>query len=115
MAQQLGNAIRMARENGGLTQTQLAKAVGITQPRISSMERGDSVPTLTQIASIEKALKLERGFILRAAGRVALPAGSEVDPAELTVRLQRAVNELGAIAQALGYKLVPKDPDEDQA
>ena len=50
---ELGRVIREARESAGLTQEQLAKAIGKSQPTISALERGEisrlSVETLTAI------------------------------------------------------------------
>lgn len=111
-ANRVGNAVRSAREVAGVTQTELASKVGISQPRISALERGESAPSLVTLKAIEKALGLERGFLLRAAGEVKLPGGTQVDAAEITNRLQSAMNELSAVALALGYRMVPLDEDE---
>lgn len=108
-AARVGQAIRTAREAAEVTQTELGKRMGLTQPRISAIERGDTQPSLAHVAAAEKALGLERGYLLRAAGQVALPKGSGPDPAELSARLQRAVNELASVAAALGYRLVPQN------
>ena len=50
-----GNIIRMAREAEGLTQAQLAKRLGITQPSIARLEAaGDNVT----LATLQRALNV---------------------------------------------------------
>lgn len=66
----IGDAIREAREDAGLTQTQLAKSTGLSQARVSALERSerDATPSLQQIEVIEDALRLRRGALLQKAG-----------------------------------------------
>jgi transcriptional regulator with XRE-family HTH domain len=45
-----------ARNQLGLTQAQLAEAVGVAQPRIAEVERGDANPRLITLAKIAHAL-----------------------------------------------------------
>jgi len=47
-----GDRIRQAREFAGLTQTQLANAIGVKQAAISQMEYGDFVPTQNLLEGI---------------------------------------------------------------
>lgn len=49
-------AIRGAREETGISQTQLAAAVGTTPPNINAYERGHRVPALPMLLRIAKAL-----------------------------------------------------------
>lgn len=50
-------ALREARNEGGLTQSQLAHAMGVSQNRVSRMERGDlSVMSLDTIRRYVEAL-----------------------------------------------------------
>jgi transcriptional regulator with XRE-family HTH domain len=53
-----------AREERGLTQKQLAAAAGLSQPRITEIERSDANPTLLTITRIANALgvRVERLF-----------------------------------------------------
>lgn len=46
-----------------LTQTQLAKRTGISQGKISKIERGEANPTLKVMAKIASALDMTIGFI----------------------------------------------------
>lgn len=50
-------ALRQARSEGGMTQVELAKAMGVSQNRVSRMERGDlSVMSLDTIRRYVEAL-----------------------------------------------------------
>jgi transcriptional regulator with XRE-family HTH domain len=53
-----------ARQERGLTQKQLAVAAGLSQPRITEVERSDANPTLLTITRIANALgvRVERLF-----------------------------------------------------
>lgn len=65
----LGSAIRTA-YRGRLTQVELADYLGVAQNTVSRWSTGEVEPTLEQIAAIEDACGVDRGFILRAAGYV---------------------------------------------
>lgn len=72
----LAEAVAAAME--GWTQTELAKATGIPQPRLSSIKnnyRGEQV-TLSEAMRIEDAVGLPRGYILGFAG-LATPEGAK--------------------------------------
>jgi len=49
-------ALRMAREDAGLTQAQLAKRVGVSQPVIAALEHSDSNPTIQTLEKVARAL-----------------------------------------------------------
>lgn len=52
----LGQAVYDRRTALGLSQTELARRAGMTQPQISTIEGGDSVPTLPLLTRLAKAL-----------------------------------------------------------
>jgi ribosome-binding protein aMBF1 (putative translation factor) len=52
----LGQAVHDRRTELGLSQTELARGAGMTQPQISNIEGGDSVPTLALLTRLAKAL-----------------------------------------------------------
>ncbi|MCX4787399.1 MULTISPECIES: helix-turn-helix domain-containing protein [unclassified Streptomyces] len=52
----LGQAVYDRRTELGLSQTELARRAGMTQPQISHIEGGDSVPTLALLTRLAKAL-----------------------------------------------------------
>lgn len=47
------------RTEHGLTQTQLARKVGMTQPQIARLEGGDRTPSLATLARLSQALGIE--------------------------------------------------------
>ena len=50
----LGDQIRRARVAAGLTQVQLAERLGVAQPNVSAIERGDrpTIQTLIRLADV---------------------------------------------------------------
>lgn len=50
--------LRDKREEKGLTQGELAKAVGIAQPQIAKYESGIQVPNAITVVEIAKVLKI---------------------------------------------------------
>lgn len=52
----LGQAVYNRRIELQLSQTELARRAGMTQPQISTIEGGDSVPTLPLLTRLAKAL-----------------------------------------------------------
>lgn len=52
----LASNVYRLRKHRGLTQEQLAKAVGVRQPRIAEVERGDANPRLDTLAKLARAL-----------------------------------------------------------
>ncbi|MFD5747847.1 helix-turn-helix domain-containing protein [Streptomyces sp. NPDC127033] len=53
---ELGQAVYDRRTALGLSQAELARRAEMTQPQISNIEGGDSVPTLTLLTRLAKAL-----------------------------------------------------------
>jgi DNA-binding XRE family transcriptional regulator len=54
---ELGAVIRQLRLDAGLSQQELAQRAGMTQPALSRLERGGTVPTLTVLDRIANALQ----------------------------------------------------------
>lgn len=65
-AMRIAQAIDQAR--GPRTQTELANAIGVSQPIVSDLIRGERLPTLEQMEAIERACERPPGFILTIAG-----------------------------------------------
>lgn len=79
--------LRMER---GLSQKQLAEAAGLSQPRITDIERSDANPTLLTITRIANALgvRVEHLFadkVVNDAESAALPAAVAVEKEQTTV------------------------------
>ncbi|QNP72620.1 helix-turn-helix domain-containing protein [Streptomyces roseirectus] len=53
----LGQAVYDRRTELGLPQSELARRAGMSQPQISNIEGGDSVPTLPLLTRLAKALE----------------------------------------------------------
>ena len=49
-------SLRMAREDAGLSQAQLAKRAGVSQPAIAQLEHPDSNPTIQTLQKVARAL-----------------------------------------------------------
>jgi putative transcriptional regulator len=57
-AQLVGQRIRAAREQVGLTQLQLAERMEVSQPVIAALETGRGNPTVGQLAAVADALQV---------------------------------------------------------
>ena len=57
-------AVRRVRRAAGLTQAQLAKALGVSRPRISELENGKHAFRLQTLHKIASALGVEPGDLL---------------------------------------------------
>jgi transcriptional regulator with XRE-family HTH domain len=79
----LGALIRDARRHAGLTQAQLAEALGTTQSVISRWERGHDVPRADTLVTILRACGYEADVVLR-------PRDTGVDRAQIrnTLRMR---------------------------
>ncbi|MET9377101.1 helix-turn-helix domain-containing protein [Streptomyces sp. NPDC003035] len=56
LAHDLGQAVHDRRTELGLSQTELAKRAGMTQPQISKLELGGTMPTLPLLARLARAM-----------------------------------------------------------
>jgi ribosome-binding protein aMBF1 (putative translation factor) len=59
IAFELGQTVRELRERNGWSQTQLARAAGMTQSAIARFEAGGTVPTLAVLERIARALNMK--------------------------------------------------------
>lgn len=56
LAFELGAAVRQLREQRGWSQTQLARACGMSQPSIARFEAGGTIPTIIVLERLARAL-----------------------------------------------------------
>lgn len=56
LAVELGGAVRSLREAKGWSQTELARAAGMTQPAVARFEVGGTIPTLPVLQRLARAL-----------------------------------------------------------
>ncbi|TYC21977.1 helix-turn-helix transcriptional regulator [Micromonospora sp. MP36] len=61
IAFELGQAVRGLREQDGWSQTQLARAAGMTQFAVARFEAGGTVPTLVVLERLARALDRRLG------------------------------------------------------
>lgn len=57
MGEEINNSIAHLRDRGGLTQQQLAEAVGVTRQTIIALERGNYTPSLLLAFKISRFFK----------------------------------------------------------
>jgi ribosome-binding protein aMBF1 (putative translation factor) len=55
----IGERVRAQRERCGLTQAELARRMGVTQPTIARLEAGGTTPNMGTLRRIAEALGLE--------------------------------------------------------
>ena len=60
----IGRRIKIARENAGLTQEDLAKVIGCTPQHVSAMERGLKTPRLDTFITIANATHVSADYLL---------------------------------------------------
>jgi ribosome-binding protein aMBF1 (putative translation factor) len=59
MAYELGQRVRELRVQQGLSQTELARRAGMTQPAVARFEAGGTVPTLPVLERLARSLGAE--------------------------------------------------------
>ena len=96
----IGAVILALRKQQGMTQEQLAEAVGVSPPAVSKWETGSSCPDVALLSPIARALDTDVNTLLSFAPTLSqeeLLAASDAPDAP------RAMDAYGAVAEALGY------------
>jgi transcriptional regulator with XRE-family HTH domain len=62
--QQVATHIRSNRQRLGLSQIDLADELGVTQPSVSSWERGKQMPDMKNLVQLERLFELAPGTLL---------------------------------------------------
>ena len=96
----IGAVILALRKQQGMTQEQLAEAVGVSPPAVSKWETGSSCPDVALLSPIARALDTDVNTLLSFAPTLSqeeLLAASDAPDAP------RALDAYGAVAEALGY------------
>jgi len=60
----LGNRIKKAHKQKGLTQEQLAEVIGVSRSAISKWESGDMEPTIDNLAGLARVLNVSADHLL---------------------------------------------------
>lgn len=68
--QAIGTAVQQLRKLESLSQTDLCEKTQISQPTISRIERGKSVPSMLHMSLIEDALCVEEGRLTRESNKL---------------------------------------------
>lgn len=73
----IGRRVRAARREAGMTQVQLAAAIGITQGSLSAIERGNSKsPAAETLLRLSEATRCRPEWIMRGAGTMRQAEGA---------------------------------------
>lgn len=93
---QFKDRLKAAREKAGLTQTQLAEAIGMTQATISDLERGKSASTAFN-ARIAEACGVNSIWLEIGRGDIE-PGAANSEPAAITARDLFALEAMHVVA-----------------
>lgn len=100
-------AIRHARADAGITTHELARRAGVSQSMVTRYETSRE-PTLDMIRVLEKALRLRRGELLRAAGYV--PSSANGVSVVHALRSDARLDERARAALLASYRVLRKGP-----
>jgi transcriptional regulator with XRE-family HTH domain len=78
-----GQALQRARQDCGLSQRDLADALGVSQASVSQWLLGQSAPKPERVGALERALRLKPNTLARLLGY--LPPGGDDDQRVMTV------------------------------
>lgn len=98
-----GALIRDARRSVGMTQADLARALGTTQSAISAWERGHDIPRVTTLGRILKACGYEVDLVFRhrsAVDRSQIVRGVRLTPTERAEAFQVWADAHAALREA---------------
>jgi len=60
----LGERLKTAREAAGMSQAEVAKAIGVSQPAYCYMENGEKIPSLSVAKQISIVLKTSLDYLV---------------------------------------------------
>lgn len=96
---QLAKRIRQAREGSHLSQSELAKNLGVSDKSISAYEQGRSTPSLEKLKKIASSTHRSLEYF----------TNDDVTKAEIATKLQMIERELAAVKKLLLKKPWPLD------
>ncbi|WP_049973749.1 helix-turn-helix domain-containing protein [Azospirillum sp. B4] len=79
-AAKIGNQIRVRRTLLGLSQSELARMIGVTFQQVQKYERGQGIDSLFSLLAISQALDVPLSFMLQDIRHPALHPGGELPP-----------------------------------
>lgn len=68
VSSKVAHAIKEIRQSAGLSQTDVARELGVSQPTVSGWEREESAPGFDDVAAIERICRHPKGSVFRLAG-----------------------------------------------
>lgn len=82
---ELGARLKEARKKLGITQTDIAKAIGVNPSAINQIERSTTNPSASTIESISTTYKISADWLLTGRGEMFVGSGSVINPTHLLV------------------------------
>jgi transcriptional regulator with XRE-family HTH domain len=95
-ARAVSEAVVVNRTRNGMTQTALARAIGVRQPVIARIESGEHVPTIETLIKIANALDIE--------SMVAIAPSSRSEPS--IAKKPRGAKTVEEVTASLGSRLI---------
>jgi repressor LexA len=106
----LGQLVKRARENAGLTQKQLGDAIGVSRDYIASIENERvELPSREVIRGLARVLPLTREQIVAAAGYIGQPSEEDTEvlaTKRLLEKMQTLLTEYGTILAVPGDQAI---------
>lgn len=99
-----GRRVRALREGRGMTQVELARALGLPQSNVSEIERGVRGLTVHQTVKLARALKVSTDEILL--GKNGHPVAAKAAPSLKVLRRLQGIEQLPEPRQRVVLKLV---------
>jgi transcriptional regulator with XRE-family HTH domain len=100
------NTLKQLRKKAGLTQAELAQAIGTSQGAIAHYEMGIKAPELAKLPAIAKALGVTVAELFVEGPGSYQAAKTRGNPNRRTVKLQKAFEKLKPVEQQLVLKQV---------
>lgn len=98
--------LKQLRKKAGLTQAELALAIGTSQAAVAAYETGTKAPELAKLPAIAKALGVSVAELFEEGKTGEQTAKARGNPNRRTVKLQKAFEKLKPVEQQLVLKQV---------
>lgn len=98
MIENFGKNVARLRKERDMTQTELAKAIGVNKQTISNIEKGEGYPTFNNLEKISQVLKATPIELFGTLKEIALQ-----DTSEIMDRIDRYSNKIQEILQAQAF------------
>lgn len=81
----IGARLRKARKELGLTQSDVAKSIGINASAITQIEKGSTNPALSTVEAVSSTYKINADWLLHGRGDMFIGSGSVIKPTHFLV------------------------------